>query len=288
MVGVLAALTGAFGCGGRDRAARGRGATVALRYHPPIGTVHHYALEQRSEVTIEASPTGAKPPQVVTVRVRFHEAVTGPPGAAGGVTLTLDSVRIESPDVTAHDFEAALAGLQGSARRFTYDDRGTLTPAELPAPAAAPDRLSVLSGRLWATLTQLTFALPDAPVGVGDSWTSQLALPVGPGPAAPKIRTQLTVKEIRAAGPDTSVLLAFTTTFPAAPFTVTQGRPGALRRHTLSLTGRMTGEELVALGTGSVVRLSKSGRFSVEATGTEGELKTSTRETTSLRLSDGP
>jgi hypothetical protein len=108
----------------------------------------------------------------------------------------------------------------------------------------------------------MTLPLPEAAVGVGDSWTSEAEMPIGEalGASTPlRSRTTLTVKEIQVAGADTSILLAVQTTFPGDPFNITQRG----RHATMKLTGAITGEQLFSLGKGVPVRYTMGGRMTI-------------------------
>ena len=104
----------------------------------------------------------------------------------------------------------------------------------------------------------MTLALPDAPVGVGDSWTSETDLPIGAALSASaplKSHTKLTVKQIQAGEADTSVVLAVETTFPGEPFTITQGG----RKASVRLTGTVAGEQVFSLAKSVPVHFTMGG-----------------------------
>ncbi len=104
----------------------------------------------------------------------------------------------------------------------------------------------------------MAFPLPERPVGVGDSWTSENELPLGDqlNASAPiKSKTKLTVKQIQVAGTDTSVLLAIETIFPGEPIKVT--RQG--QQITMRLSGGLTGEQTYSLTHSAQTRATMGG-----------------------------
>src|SRR3989442_13516110 len=96
------------------------------------------------------------------------------------------------------------------------------------------------------SVKNMAFPLPAEPVGVGDSWTSETELAIAQivRTSAPlKAMSKLTVKNIKIAGADTTVVLAVETSFPPAPVTVTQqGQTSTLR-----FSGTLTGERQLSV-----------------------------------------
>jgi hypothetical protein len=134
----------------------------------------------------------------------------------------------------------------------------------------------------------MVFALPEQPVGPGDSWTVATDLPVGQLPGvsgAGASRTRLTVKEIRVARGDTTVLLDVETTFPGDPITLSiAGQPATLR-----LSGSLAGDQVFSLTRGVVVSGAMRGTMKMNVSGgplgRQGMVLSSVTET-SLRLAD--
>jgi hypothetical protein len=75
--------------------------------------------------------------------------------------------------------------------------------------------------------------------------------------------TRLTVKEIHAEGPDTTVRIALATTFPRDPIKVVQ--QGQVL--TLKLSGSLAGDELFSVSRGAVVKSLRSGTMRINTTG---------------------
>jgi hypothetical protein len=98
-------------------------------------------------------------------------------------------------------------------------------------------------------------------------------------------RTTLTVKEIRIAGADTTVLLDVETTFPGDPIALTiAGQPATLR-----LSGSLTGDQVFSLSRGVVVSGTMKGTMKMNVSGgplgRQGMVLSSETET-SVRLAD--
>ncbi len=204
----------------------GGGPKVTLRYHPPAGAAYHYALEQQNSMKFEGGPMAAMPEQTFTMHMYFTQLVTGPAPGGTAVTVSFDSTALESPGMGAAVMQPALERMRSVKGALVYDDRMHVLSASLTGTAGAP---SPVTDQMGKSVKAMTFPLPDGPVGVGDSWTSENELPLGDQVTANqpiKSRTRLTVKEIQVAGADTAVLLTVETTFPGGPIEFTQGAAG--------------------------------------------------------------
>ena len=275
----LAALAGvaALGCG------KDRGATkLTLRYHPPAGASYHYALEQHNTMKLEGGPMGRLGEQQFTTRMYFTQSVGQPAQGGVPVTVRFDSTSIESTMLAAGALTPVLRGMRGLKGKVVYDDRMNVLHAEFtPVPGLPPQIMDQLTNHVRG----MTFPLPDQPVGVGDSWTTETALPVGEiAGGSAKARTTVTVKELHAAGPDTSVVLGIETRFPEDPITVT-GDAGA--RQTLKLSGSLAGEQLFSVTRGAAVRSSMGGNMRVNVSGgPHGAMEMSLQHVASLQLNE--
>ncbi len=246
-------------CG--DRAGGGAiNGKLTLRYHPPAGAVYGYDVEQRTTMNMEAGPfagaTGSG--QQLTTHLHLTQAVTGPVPGGIEVRLTFDSARIEAPGMTPKQ----VAGLRST---MLFDERQQVVHAGFDtAPGAGPP--PELAAAMAAGVKAMSFALPQEPVGPGDSWTVATALPIGELPGvsgAGASRTTLTVKEFSVAGGDTTARLAVETTFPGDPIHLTVvGQPATLR-----LSGGLSGEQVFSLTRGAVVRGAMKGTMRINLTG---------------------
>jgi len=238
------------------------GPKLTLRYHPPAGADYRYTLEQHSSMKFESGPMAQMPQQTLTMKMYLSQSVTGPRDSGIGVTVTIDSTTIDSPNYPTGSFAPALNQMRGMKSNIVYDPRMNVVHAEL-AGAAGPSPISDQIGR---SIKNLVFPLPADPVGIGDSWTTESELPMGQmggssGPA--KAKTKLTVKEIHAEGADTSVLLGVETSYPTDPIAVSaEGQT-----QTLKLSGNLTGEQLFSVTKGAAVRSNVEGTVHVHITG---------------------
>ena len=254
---VVTALAVPPGCGHVD------GAKLTLRYHPPVGATYQYSLEQHTDMKFEGGPMAQVPDQQMAMHMHFTQTVTGPTGGGGvGVTVRFDSTSMESPLMMQGAYGPALDRMRGLTSNVVYDDRMNVMHAEFTNVRA----LSPITEQLGKSFKGMTFPLPPGSVGVGDSWTAEMELPinqVASGGPPTKATTKLTVKEIHAGGSDTTALVALETTYPGDPIKITQ--QGQVL--TLKLSGSLTGEQLFSVSRGAVVRSSMSGTMRIRMTG---------------------
>lgn len=273
LAAALAALATLAGCRRAD------GPKVTLRYRPPAGATYHYALEQQNSIKVE---TGALTQGVEdrSVRLFYTQAVTGPTAGGTGVTLTYDSTAM-----TPEGMAPALDRMRGLKSDLVYDERMRVVSAHFLGIDGQP---SPLTEQLEQSVRGATLPLPEVPVGIGDSWTSETELPLGQalGATGPlKSRTRRTVKEIQVAGADTSVVLTVETTFPGEPVSIRQRGRG--RAAKLKLSGALSGEELFSLARSTLVRSSTGGTMRIAIEGADG-LTMAVEQQTSLRLAGAP
>lgn len=257
LAAVAPALAVPLGCG------RGNGVKLTLRYHPPAGATYHYSLDQHTDMKFAGGAMAQVPEQQITMRMQFTQMVTGPTEGGTAMTVTFDSTSMDSPLMETNAYKPALDRMRGLTSHVVYDDRMNVVRAEFVNTTGA---LSPLAEQLGKSLKGMTFPLPQDSVGIGDSWTAQMELPinqVASGGTPMSATTKLTVKEIRADGPDTTVLIALETTFPGEPFKVLQ--QGQVL--TLKLSGNMTGDQLFSVSRGAVVRSQVGGAMQIKMTG---------------------
>jgi len=229
----------------------GGGPKVALRFHPPAGAVYHYALEQRTQVSIQSGPLAAMGNQKLFMRMQFTQTVKGPTEGGTEVEVVFESVTMEIPGVSPDVIARELAKLNGLRSTVVYDARGKVVRSTVaPAPGVPPE----LTKEMSTGVQSMTFGFPDQPVGHGDSWTvtTNLPLPQVPGatgsPAGPA-KTTLTVREIRVAGSDTLVVIDIKTAFPPGPIPMSSGGQAG----TLKLEGDLAGHQQFSISRGAIL-----------------------------------
>jgi len=265
------------------------GAKITLRYHPPTGAAYHYSLDQQNAMRIVGGPMSALPEQTFRMRMYYTQLVKGPAQGGVAVTVTFDSTSLDAPGMGPGAMRPALDRMRGMRSDVVYDDRMHVLSAAFTGLTGAP---SPVTEQLGSSMKSMAFPLPEAPVGVGDSWVAEHELPLGhqalnaSGPL--KSRTKITVKEIQIAGADTSVLLGIETSFPEAPITLMQrGEGGARQTGTLRLSGNLSGEQLYSLHRSAQVRAMMGGTITMK-TGTTGqpEMTMAMTQQTSLQLTE--
>jgi hypothetical protein len=259
------ALVVIAGCRGES------GPKVTLRYHPPAGVTYHYALEQQTIIRVEGAPPpagGASPEQAFTVRIYYTQRAKGPAQGGGGeaVTTTLDSSTLDAPGAGA--VKPALDRMRGMRSDMVYDDRMQILSAAFAGVAGAP---SPVAEQVGLNVKSIAVRLPEAPVGVGDSWVSEQEMPLGAplNPGTPvKTRTKLTVRQILVVGADTSVLLGAETRFPRG-----------------QVSGGLMGAQVFSVSRGIPVRTTMGGTLRMRGTAVGRSEKTiAMNQRTSLRL----
>lgn len=235
----------ALACGG------GAGQKIALRYHPPAGASQQFAIDQATRMRFEGGPMAEMGEQHMTMRMFVTHAVTGPVEGGTGVTVTFDSMQIESsmmPQGAADDALRRVRGLRGD---LVLDERMRVVRASFANVPGAPAGMSrQLSGSVKGASFSVPF--PQQAVGVGDKWTETTEVPLGELPGNPgpiKATTEVRVLEIRTQDGDTVVVLDVTTTMPADPITIRAEGEEA----TITFAGTLAGDQEFSLARGAAI-----------------------------------
>jgi len=245
---VVALSLAVAACGGA-----GGGPKVALRFHPPAGAVYHYALEQRTLISIESGPLAAMGKQRLFMRVHFTQTVKGPTEGGTEVDVVFESMEMEIPGVSQAVIARELAKMNGMRSTLIYSEAGKVVRSHF---APTPGTPAELTRQMSSGVTAMTFGFPDHPVGTGDSWTftTELPLPQVPGggtnasQAGPAIST-LTVREIRITGADTAVVVDIKTAFPTGPIPISSGGQSG----TIKLQGDLAGHQQFSISRGAIL-----------------------------------
>jgi hypothetical protein len=248
---------------------RTSGAKVTLRFRPPAGAEYHYALEQRTSLSME-SAAGPMPGQDITLQIHYTQTIGGPTAGGTAVTVSYDSVSI-----LPAGYAAALDRMRGLKSRVVFDERGRVVSAAFAGIDGEP---SPIADQLERSMKGTALPLPETPVGVGDSWTAdaESANPaVGAGSSIP-MRTRFTVKDIQAVGPDTTVVVGVESTFPGDPVSVKEQSRNGAENHTVRVSGALTGERAYSLSKGIPLRSSMGGSMRVEDRGPGGASQVTT------------
>lgn len=232
---VTAAVTA---CGGGGDA----GQRFMLRYHPPAGALFQYEIEQEMRMAFAGGGVlGALAGLGGNAQFKVHMFITQTVGDSVGssvqITTLFDSATFESPTIPRAAMDDALHRVRGVRTAMVFDDRMQVVRAEsqVPGQPAVPQQFS--SG-----LRAMTFTLPEEPVKTGDQWTVDNELPMGdvPGLNRPIVgHTTLTILDVHAVGPDTTIRVGFETTFPREPIEMdVEGK-----HVTFTFSGSLKGEQ---------------------------------------------
>src|SRR5262252_2129685 len=193
----LAFAVAAVGCKGSERPPTPITTKITLRYHPPAGAVYRYAMDQTA---LFGSDSGVDTMGLNGLRVAFTQTV-GTAGTDGvPITFTFDSTTVDSPMLNPDAARQVVDKLKSTRFTTTYDDH--LRPR---ADAQLPGLSPLVRDQLQAALQVAAPALPDQPVGIGDSWTNDMQLPVSGLGSPITVHTRLTVKDISVSRGDTIV-----------------------------------------------------------------------------------
>jgi hypothetical protein len=257
-IALLTCFVAVVGCKGAERPPTPITTKITLRYHPPAGAAYRYQMDQTSSF---GPDSGADTGGVNTMRIAFTQTV-GAPGADGvPVTFTFDSTKVESPMLSPAAADQAAERVKGVHLTTVYDDHLRPVRNDVSALSGLPP---LVRDQMQVGFRVAALALPDQPVGPGDSWTNETELPVGAIGGAPlTVHTKVTVREISVSRGDTTVRLGVETALPAEPMQFAFGG----QQFTVALKGAIMGEQLLSLTRGAVVSAALGGTMHVAVSG---------------------
>jgi hypothetical protein len=246
-------------CGGERAVDR-----VHLRFAPAPGTTVQYVFEQSTAMLFEGGPISGMR-QRVNMRLFLTERITGAAPGGIAVQVTFDSVEALGLPFDDADLEPLLRRLRGLTGQLVVDERMRVVGATFEGLAGVPAQWGE---QLGSTVRGMVFPFPNGPVGVGDSWTEDVELPLtslpgNPGPV--RARTTVTLRELRVEGADTTAVLAVVSVMPKDPIRVRANNGEA----TIRLTGSLEGEQSFSLTRGMPSTAAMAGelRISVRSDG---------------------
>jgi hypothetical protein len=259
-IGALAVLVVA--CGGE----KPNTAKIALRYHPPAGAAFQYELAQEMKMRLVGGGLmGALLGGLGSEDLKLQMYFTMNIGSDATpvemeITTVLDSIKVQAPSLGA-DVGQGMNRLRGLRTSAVYDERMQVVRIN-----PAPDADAEIPPQIAGNLRGMSIALPEGPVGMGDSWTVETPLPLGDMTHIAKGlvgQTTMTVREIRFIGPDTVVRVGIVTTFPTEPFELEiEGK-----KTTMQLGGGLTGEQEFSMLLGALLSGSATGALRMTVTG---------------------
>ena len=225
-------------------------------------------------------------PQLLNLKIAFTQHVLSRRGDSVRVTVKIDSATIESNMLAPADAAQAVHGLHGLTGTVIYDARLHVLHVDVPPVAG----VSPLIANQFGNIGGMMFQLPDEPVGVGDSWTSDAELPLGAmlgagGAGGPTAHTKLRVQRIDTSGADTTILVAITTSFPRYEVALPSG--GGVQQKVRLSSGELSGEQLWSLTRGAALRTSMEGAIHFAAIGPQGTVQVTAQQSSTVVLRDG-
>lgn len=255
---LLAVVGVAVGCKGAERPPTPITSKIVLRYHPPAGAVYRYVMDQTSNF---GPDSGADTGGVNTLRMAFTQTVGKPDVTGVPVTFAFDSTTVASPMLNPEAAAQASERLKDVHLTTVYDDRLRPVHNDVSSLSGVPP---LVRDQMQIGFRAAALALPDQPVGPGDSWTNETDLPVSAIGGTPfTVHTTVTVRQITVSKGDTTVRLGVETALPAAPMKFSFGG----QQFTVALKGAISGEQTLSLTRGAVVNASLGGTMHVSVTG---------------------
>ncbi|HET9708975.1 MAG TPA: hypothetical protein VFP39_11800 [Gemmatimonadales bacterium] len=257
-IALLACAVVMVGCKGVDRPPTPITTKVTLRYHPPAGAVYRYQMDQTSSF---GPDSGADTGGVNTMRIAFTQTIGTPDADGVPVTFTFDSTKLESPMLNPAAADQATERLKSVHLTTVYDDHLRPVHNDVSSLSGLPP---LVRDQMQVGFRAAALALPDQPVGPGDSWTNATELPVSAIGGTPfTVHSKVTVREISVSRGDTTVRLAIETALPAEPMQFALGG----QQFTVALKGAITGEQVLSLTRGAIVSAALGGTMHVAVSG---------------------
>ncbi len=257
-IALLAFIALTVGCKGAEPPPTLITAKITLRYHPPAGAVYHYVMDQTSSF---GPDSGADTGGVNSLRFAFTQTVGTPDADGVPVTFTFDSTKVASPMLNPAAADQAAERLRDIHLTTIYDDHLRPVHNDVSSLKGLPP---LVRDQMQVGFRAAALALPDQPVGPGDSWINETELPVSAIGGAPfTVHTTVTVREISVSRGDTTVRLGVETALPSEPMQFAFGG----QQFTVALKGAITGEQTLSLTRGAVVRAALGGTMHVGVSG---------------------
>ena len=147
--------------------------TVMLQIKPQVGDTIRMRLDQESEMTgVRRTPTGEASAMVLTTMKMFSRAIVE--GAAGDgieVLAVTDSVLLTTTDDRTRAATQQLQSqMRGQQMKFHVLPDGSVSMMQADG---APREVAQVVSLMPATF-------PKSPIAIGETWTREMSLPVGP------------------------------------------------------------------------------------------------------------
>lgn len=253
---------GLAGCKAAEKAPSATPITekILLRYHPPAGATYAYRLDQTSRIGPDSAAADSSNQNVL--HLAFHQTIGVVTPDSVAVTATLDSARVSSPMLSPAAARDAAQRLQGVQLKALVDQQQRVIRDDWSGIRRLP---GVVGDQLQLVFRAAALALPDQPVGSGDSWTNNIELPFGQvaGGAPLTAKTRISVEDLRVVRGDTIARLIVATGVPDRPMRFSFGGQSI----TVQLMGTITGNQTFSVTRGALVDANLGGTILVRVRG---------------------
>ena len=151
---------------------------VLLRFTPPVGQVTHYRNVNQTWMQIPGMSSGDTSVPTMTQTMYTTKTVTAASGSSRVVSTTVDSSARQMP---------GMEGMMPSGDMFRgmvtiqrIDPLGRVDSVSVTPPPGADPMVAEALQR-GASSNRSSLPLPERALGVGDSWTDSLSLPLSAG-----------------------------------------------------------------------------------------------------------
>ncbi len=225
-----------------------KGQTVSLRLEPEQGMVSRYRADVKFWVVSAMLPQADPSQPIVSQSGVLTQTVTEVSGDLATIRTVLDSSRFSLPP----GLGMAAPNLTGLTLFLTVDSRGRVVDSRLDD-ATVPPTAAGFKDQVGQMLEGLSLNFPVEPLAVGESWTSSVNETVA-GPVGPMVSSNEARYTLISVNAERIAVIGVAGTVSQRSDT----ESGAPVMVALDISGTLTGEFVVDLDSGRLIRLSNS------------------------------